>query len=348
MSKEEIIAAVQQSTEKLGHVPSQTELTRMTDVTRQQVRRHFGNYTGLLREAKLERRGGGVKVEMDALLRDWTGLVRDLKKLPSLEDYEHYSNYSTSPLLNRFGTWADVPYGMKLYIEEQGRTEAMKDILEVIEAQAPEVRRGKRLRAMAALSGGNWARTRRWETRPIYAISSGQGHAISGPDHLILPGHGNEISGPDHVVSPGYSDAISPGPDDETAEPEGAGKKLPAKGAYGRLMLYGPMVCAPTNEQGVLFLFGAMAEKLGFALLKIGTSFPDCEVFRVVDGDRLERVKAEIEYESRNFLKHMHDVNGCELIICWRHNWPECPLPVIELRSAISSQQSAFSPEPVS
>jgi hypothetical protein len=44
----------------------------------------------------------------------------------------------------------------------------------------------------------------------------------------------------------------------------------------------------------------------------------------------------EFEYESRNFLKHMHDVKGCNMIICWRHNWPECPLPVIELSSIAS------------
>jgi hypothetical protein len=97
-------------------------------------------------------------------------------------------------------------------------------------------------------------------------------------------------------------------------------------------MRFGPMVCAPTNEQGVLFLFGAMAEKLGFAILKVRREYPDCEAFRVLQGDRVELVKIELEYESRNFLKHLHDAKKCDLIVCWRHNWPECPLPVIELR----------------
>jgi hypothetical protein len=31
------------------------------------------------------------------------------------------------------------------------------------------------------------------------------------------------------------------------------------------------------------------------------------------------------------------------LIICWRHNWPECPLEVLELRKVLSLQQSASS-----
>jgi hypothetical protein len=54
-------------------------------------------------------------------------------------------------------------------------------------------------------------------------------------------------------------------------------------------------------------------------------------------------VKIEFEYESRNFLRHMHDPNGCDLIVCWEHNWPECPLEVIELKKAVSNQRSAIS-----
>ena len=43
----------------------------------------------------------------------------------------------------------------------------------------------------------------------------------------------------------------------------------------------------------------------------------------------------EFEHESRNFLKHMHPVKGCDLIVCWKHNWPECPLEVVELSRAV-------------
>ena len=30
-----------------------------------------------------------------------------------------------------------------------------------------------------------------------------------------------------------------------------------------------------------------------------------------------------------------HDPAACDLIVCWEHNWPECPLEVIELRSVV-------------
>ncbi|HKD80410.1 MAG TPA: hypothetical protein VKH81_12005 [Candidatus Angelobacter sp.] len=100
---------------------------------------------------------------------------------------------------------------------------------------------------------------------------------------------------------------------------------------FGKLMRPGPMICAPTNEQGVLFLFGAMAEELGFAVLKIRMEYPDCLALRQVEEDRMELVRIEFEFESKNFLKHMHEIGKCDVIMCWRHNWEGCPLEVIAL-----------------
>jgi hypothetical protein len=31
----------------------------------------------------------------------------------------------------------------------------------------------------------------------------------------------------------------------------------------------------------------------------------------------------------------MHDPAKCDIIVCWEHNWPECPLEVIELKKEI-------------
>jgi hypothetical protein len=112
---------------------------------------------------------------------------------------------------------------------------------------------------------------------------------------------------------------------------------------YGPPMWPGPLAYAPMNELGVVFLFGWMAPQLGYVVHRIQPEFPDCEAMRLVGEDRCELVKAEFEYESRNFLKHMHDVKGCNMIICWRHNWPECPMEVLELKKVLSLQQSAFS-----
>jgi hypothetical protein len=116
--------------------------------------------------------------------------------------------------------------------------------------------------------------------------------------------------------------------------------KMPPAGpsagpTYGPPMWPGPLAYAPVNELGVVFLFGWMAPQLGYVVHRIQPEFPDCEAMRRVSEDRCQLVKIEFELESRNFLKHMHDVKGCDLIICWRHNWPECPLEVLELRSLL-------------
>ena len=112
--------------------------------------------------------------------------------------------------------------------------------------------------------------------------------------------------------------------------------------SYGLQMWPGPLAYAPVNELGVVFLFGWMAPQLGYVVHRIQPEFPDCEAMRRVSEDRCQLVKIEFELESRNFLKHMHDVKGCDMIICWRHNWPECPLEVLELRKVLSLQQAAF------
>ena len=55
----------------------------------------------------------------------------------------------------------------------------------------------------------------------------------------------------------------------------------------------------------------------GFMVVRIQTEFPDCEAIRLVGKDRyLSRLKIEFEYESRNFLKHNHDPEMCDLIYC--------------------------------
>ncbi len=101
---------------------------------------------------------------------------------------------------------------------------------------------------------------------------------------------------------------------------------------YGPLMNLPEMVHEPLNEMGVVFAFGLVARQLGFKVLRIQSAFPDCEALREVVRGQLQRMKLEFEFESRNFLRHRHRIDGCEVIVCWKHNWKECPLEVIELR----------------
>jgi hypothetical protein len=62
-----------------------------------------------------------------------------------------------------------------------------------------------------------------------------------------------------------------------------------------------------------------------------------------VGPDAWQGVNIEFEYESRNFRVHGHPPEGCDIIVCWIHNWPDCP-PGLEV-IALSEEVKRFKPE---
>jgi HNH endonuclease len=111
---------------------------------------------------------------------------------------------------------------------------------------------------------------------------------------------------------------------------------MPDRAVYGDPLLIPEMAHAPVNEAGVVFAFGVMAWRLGFVVHRVQTEFPDCVAMRRMAKGQWQWSRIEFEHESKNFLRHGHKINGCDLIVCWVHNWPECPLPVLELSKEIA------------
>ena len=278
MTRQDVRAAILALAEKLKQVPTIPELLKHAGIDRPEIRRHFGNYKQALEECNLEVPERGRKIELDRLFLDWAEVVRALKKIPTVFEYERRSKYSARPLTRLAGSWNMVAERMKLYAEEHGLDGEFRDVLELVEQQP----------------GG------------------GQGGAA-----VSLTGQSTEQAAERSIRD--------------------------SRPTYGALIGAWGHVYGPTNEGGVISLFGAMAASLGFLILKVQTEFPDCEAVRAAGKDRNRPVKIEFELESRNFLRHMHDPNGCDIIVCWEHNWPECPLEVIELKKAVSNQRSAFS-----
>jgi hypothetical protein len=123
-------------------------------------------------------------------------------------------------------------------------------------------------------------------------------------------------------------------------EPTGAPQWAKRAGiVYGAPIEFQGLRNAPTNEQGVVYLFGLVSSQLGLSVEAIQPAYPDCEARRCIDPrqNRWQSVRIEFEFYSSNFRDHGHDPAGCDLIICWEHDWPDCPLEVIELRSVIAS-----------
>jgi hypothetical protein len=110
---------------------------------------------------------------------------------------------------------------------------------------------------------------------------------------------------------------------------------------FGALLNFRGLQHEPLNEQGVVFLFGMVARDLGFLVESITPGYPDCTAKQAVwEGNRAhyEPVNIEFEFKSRNFN---HDPSECDLVVCWEHNWPDCPIPVLELKSEIARLRNA-------
>lgn len=94
------------------------------------------------------------------------------------------------------------------------------------------------------------------------------------------------------------------------------------------------LIYCPLNENGVIFLFSKIHDKLGINIEAIQVSYPDAKARRkTVKG--WEDIWIEFEYKSSHFKIHKHDPKECDIIVCWEHDWRECPIEVIELKSVI-------------
>lgn len=107
----------------------------------------------------------------------------------------------------------------------------------------------------------------------------------------------------------------------------------------GKLINFRGLVYAPTNEQGVVFLFGKIAHDLGMYVELIRPGYPDCIAKRYVGKDQWEDVKIEFEFKSSQFH---HNPKEVDMIVCWEHDWKECPsnIEVIELKEIIQGLEN--------
>jgi transcriptional regulator with XRE-family HTH domain len=155
------------------------------------------------------------------------------------------------------------------------------------------------------------------------------------------------------LLDPGYEVTPKPnlnlGREDSKSLPE-EGRK-PTRQEYG-VPIYGAPIYfkglrnAPLNEQGVVYLFALVADKLGFTVEAIGTKFPDCQAKMRIDkrGVRWRPVRIEFEYLSSHFKNQKHPAEGCDVIVCWKNDWSNCPphIQVIELSTAIRKLGARF------
>ncbi|MGE5321267.1 MAG: homing endonuclease associated repeat-containing protein [Actinomycetota bacterium] len=292
MSKEEMIAAIKASAEKLGRAPTTRELYLATGrrLSRAQVSKRFGTYTRALNECGLTRHDGARPHSMMELFLAWATVARKVKRVPTTGDYRQEGTISDQCLARRFGRWGGVHAGMLKFLEREKLEGEWGDVAEIIRQHG---------RASAVVP-----------RRAAAPTGSASGEQIAAQIWATT----RELT--------------------EQNPPPMDGRPF-----YGEPIPHPAMCHAPANENGVMVLFGAMAPALGFVITRVQAGFPDCEALRRMRNGRLQRVLIEFEYESRNFSLHLHDPAGCDLIVCWVHNWKECPLEVIELSRIIGGSR---------
>ncbi len=90
----------------------------------------------------------------------------------------------------------------------------------------------------------------------------------------------------------------------------------------------------PKNEIELIILFASLCENLGWEILQATTSsFPDAIIRNKESG---ELFKTEFEFNSSSFVDHNHNINECDLIICWKNDFPiKTGFPIWELSSSL-------------
>ena len=103
------------------------------------------------------------------------------------------------------------------------------------------------------------------------------------------------------------------------------------------------MVYAPLNEAGVVLLFSKVMGDLGIIYESSPLTGFDM-VGRVQTEKGYELRHFEFEYVSSHFKAHGHDPAMVDYIVCWEHDWADCPkgIEIIELRQLIKDLPAQF------
>ena len=356
--KEKILAAIRRAAAELGRAPSRGELRRITGVSHYRVLAEFPTLREAVRAAGLEPNPKGEKISTEDLLSDWKRVAEKLGRRPSRAEYVREGKYSAGALTVRFGGWGRISTteGTENHREGKSVHRGGAETRRRSKLGSRELTRKSRInpelekadhRRLQTKSGGEPV-LRNFDRVPLAAVPAalvgmrrvteavaqmvvntllGNGYwplAIGQNQEFNHKGH--EGTQRENGTEPARGDSL----DYTTLTARGVDKSKPVMGdPFDR----SPMTNAPVNELGVMVLFGMVAARLGLQVESVQGKFPDCVAKRQVAPGKWQHLRIEFEYESKNFKLHGHDPEGCDMIVCWRHNWKECPdgIEVVEL-----------------
>jgi len=318
ISKEQILSAIRGLATDLGRTPTREELEQMGGISQGVVRRLFIRHRSAVRAAGLKpaQTGPPRLIQNEDLLEDWGRVTRKLKRTPTRSEYEIAGEYSYRSVIERFQRWGLTPAAF-IDAEAKGVLRGeWKDVVEMIRSVADPAR----------------ARQARW-ARKFMAAALRAGQAPKLRMEPVNPGLPPPLAGMKCVAATMLAVLVA-------STVLGGGflrRVLPDRPLLGEPMHTAALTHEPVNEMGVSLLFAMMARDLGIIIESAQAAFPDCRAKMEVIPGRWQDVRIEFEKDSRSFAEHGHDPKGCDMIVCWRHNWKACPkeIMVLELRKAI-------------
>ncbi len=177
-----------------------------------------------------------------------------------------------------------------------------------------------------------WLRTRGLPSPPCHRL---RGPTSPSPSTRPTPAQ-SVRSAPDPLYpSPAHLLTCSPA---QSSLPTSARHhKHSVRRAYGRPLALRGIAHEPMNESGVVHLAGILWQELGLIVIRMREQFPDCEAWRRLRGtpEAWQRIRVEFEFRSTGFKEHRRKAAECDLVICWEHNWDDCPVEVIELKRLV-------------
>jgi hypothetical protein len=260
-------------------------------------------------------------------------VVRQVGAVPSRNQYKEAGSYSCDCLSERFEKWTKVPEQFARYVAQGALAGDWADVVEKIR-QGPIPQQGPAAmltfykEAKAAYAAHNKTKANRPTAAGMPCQPAGD---VERQTPIPPPLKGKKCVTATMLAV--FVAELAP-----TAFPWVTAACFARRPLPNRPMLGPPtrpcgLAYEPVNEMGVMALFCMLSRQLGLVIESVQSGFPDCEAKMEVEPERWQHFRIEFEYESRNFRDHRHDPEKCDLIVCWRHNWKDCPpnLQVLEL-----------------
>ena len=331
-TREQIIEEIKRIAKEIGAKSlREEEFERHSTIPLSTVRFHIGSWNRALQDAGLELPGKSIDKtgkkdpkDDDELLLDLLRLNEDSGEVPTLALIQEKGKYSDRHYRDR---WKSIAQAFALAQEKfpKKAKETKKAEIPITPEINMDIHKERELV---------------YENEKTISEMETPGEPQPGPqmDSAVEEdvGMDMDVNGEEMKMNTNTKIKFIP----QTIKPK---KTIKKRRLLGEALDFRGLRFAPSNKEGVLYLFGMISHELGFIIEAFREEFPSAEGKRclgmegpdISDQHTWEQVKIEFEYKSSDYQAHGFGADQCDIIVCWLHDWDDCPVEVLELKSTI-------------